>query len=376
MNIQKFIPINSSQFDERTRRLKRIISEYYPSLETASLNFKDCTAVVFGFENYHSLSKKIADNNKLEVKPRLSLYDEALSSTAIKTRRSLQTKRLIDYAKRIGLPGLAYKAAELIEHWKPSAERQQHTTYGTDELEAFARSGVHYKKYESLGKLVDLIGRRDRHSRDMNRYYNDIKRIDAQLERQLRKVSVSQFRSWHKGLKVAVHIGDKQLVNNYFCDLAIVAIRICTLDAELLSKSKVLLEMADEYQELTALKSTLAGTLLRLAVKVDSPNERLAYLRRALSLCKAVDKVCKENGTASVFREDDNLIEFYQNSAYLNWELREDEAGSVDDAVLYYNESEKIRKTIVDGKRHYISDQWARELERIGSESKEGDYHE
>lgn len=371
-----FIPYNSKQLDERVRRLKRVLAEFFPLVKTTSLNFRDCTAAVFGFENNRSLSKKISDNNKLEVKQGLLPFDEALSSTIIKQRRELQAKRLADYALKVKLPELGRKAEEIVEHWKPSAERRQHTTYGIDELQAFADSGEHVTQYKSLNELVGQTYYCDSLRYDMSGSYHFFEFMRKMLKRRLKGVDVIQIRSWHQGLKTAEYIGADVLVSDYLCDLAIVAINILHRYGEgSLSKVKALLEIADEYQELTALKSTLAAALIRIAFSVDCPSNRIAYLKRALLLCKAVARECKVNGISSVFTSHLNLVEFYQHYAFLNWELQDDKTASLEAAAFYYNEAEKIRTNVAGGHALYISEQWARELEGICYDMK-GGHHE
>ena len=120
---------SKGNFARTSKRLNEILADF-GVLVPKKFNFKDALAAALGFSNYREWSHNI-EPDKRGSKSFDSRHDEDLPLEELAARRLSQAAALRSYCEKFGLE---LPAEEIIDEWRPTAERPMAETITQDDI--------------------------------------------------------------------------------------------------------------------------------------------------------------------------------------------------------------------------------------------------
>lgn len=123
-------------------RLVDSIRPFLPDPFPDSFNFKDAAARTFGYKSFKAIGGRSRDD---------VIYDDRLTTNALKKRRAEQAKSLSAYAKEVGV--VIPDPLAVINVWQPSASRPTRPVVTVDEGARLIRRGIERQTLILLAEL-------------------------------------------------------------------------------------------------------------------------------------------------------------------------------------------------------------------------------
>lgn len=139
---------SKGNFARTSKRLNEILADF-GVLVPKKFNFKDALAAALGFSNYREWSHNI-EPDKRGSKSFDSRHDEDLPLEELAARRLSQAAALRSYCEKFGLE---LPAEEIIDEWRPTAERPMAETITQDDIKHHQQKGTPQQIQDMLTAL-------------------------------------------------------------------------------------------------------------------------------------------------------------------------------------------------------------------------------